>query len=72
MKTYIIELNVAPKFQQAELIKVGKVEGAKSKKEALEAFRFYLKSSLAPVGKTVEIFGQITYTWDAPLSAYKA
>ncbi len=71
MKTHVIEMNIRSKFQQAEMVAVATVKGAKSKIEAIEAFRFKLRSSLNPVGKEVEIIGQVTYAADMPFKAYE-
>ena len=70
MKKYIVEINTANKFQPANTTPVAKVE-AKSKKAAVEAYRFYLKSGLSPVDAVVEPLDQGNYSWNCAFSAYE-
>lgn len=68
-KTFTIEHNVSPRFQQAETVDVATVK-APSKKEAIAAWVFYLKTGIAPVGKEVIPIGIPNYDWNISWSAY--
>lgn len=70
MKNYIIEHNSAKKFQAADKTQVAEVK-ATSKKAAIAAYRFYLKSGLNPVDAEVTAFNYGYYSWDCAFTAYE-
>lgn len=70
MKTYVIEFNNAKRFQPANTVPVGEVI-ATSKKRAIEAFKFYLKSGISPVDAEVNSNSRGYYAHSCAFTAYE-
>ena len=70
MKKFVIEFNTAKRFSNSEKVEVATVT-AKSKKAAIAAYKFYLKTGVCPVDCDVTPLNQGNYDYTCSYTAYE-